>query len=78
MSEDINTKVNEETLKRLEEIAENNGLSLQVLCQIVLQEFIGDGNVHWGDWTKGPGRRFIIDWPKFSSRVLKIKSEDMK
>jgi hypothetical protein len=74
----ITLDLEEEQFKKLEEIAKRNGLSTKRLCQLILQEFTGDGNVYWGRWEAGPGRRFIIDWPKFSSRVLKLKNEELE
>lgn len=74
----ISLNIGEEQMKKLEEIAARNGLSVTKLCQLILQEFTGDGNLYWGAWESGPGRRFVIDWPKFSSRVLKVKNEEMR
>ncbi len=41
--------------------------------------FPEDGKLYWGNWfTGGKGaRRFIIDWPKFSSPVITLKKEEL-
>ena len=36
-----------------------------------------DGKVYTGNWREGPGMRFLPDWPRFSSGVLKIKAEEL-
>ncbi|MHA1265976.1 MAG: hypothetical protein ACTSRS_12160 [Candidatus Helarchaeota archaeon] len=78
--EELNLKISSETAKMLENMAKKNGLSLKRFCELILEMFPEDGNIYWGVWQSGgPGaRRFVIDWPKFSSPVIKLKKEELK
>jgi len=64
----------------LEKIAKKNGLSLKRLCELVLTMFPEDGKLYWGNWFSGGkgARRFIVDWPKFSSPVITLKKEELE
>ena len=78
--ENLNLNINEEAAKQLETMAKENGLSLKRFCELILEMFPEDGNLYWGTWfSGGPGaRRFVIDWPKFSSPVIKLKKDELK
>ena len=78
--EDLNLSINEEAAKQLETIAKENGLSLKRICELILEMFPEDGNLYWGTWFSGGqgARRFVIDWPKFSSPVIKLKKDELK
>lgn len=77
---ELNLSIKEEEANELEAMAKDNGLSLKRLCELILEMFPEDGNLYWGGWySGGPGaRRFVIDWPKFSSPVIKLKKEELK
>ncbi len=78
--EDLNLNIKKDATEQLEHMAKENGLSLKRFCELILEMFPEDGNLYWGSWYRGgPGaRRFVIDWPKFSSPVIKLKKEDLK
>ncbi|NVM53811.1 MAG: hypothetical protein HWN66_08930 [Candidatus Helarchaeota archaeon] len=77
---ELNLSIDEEAANQIEAIAKDNGLSLKRFCELILEMFPEDGNLYWGAWFRGgPGaRRFVIDWPKFSSPVIKLKKEELK
>ncbi|MHA1651108.1 MAG: hypothetical protein ACTSYB_13005 [Candidatus Helarchaeota archaeon] len=77
---ELNLNISDEAAEQLETIAKENGLSLKRFCELILEMFPEDGNLYWGIWQSGgPGaRRFVIDWPKFSSPVIKLKKEELK
>lgn len=79
MSPVLRVKVNESTRKELSALAGQSGLSAESLAGLVLQGFIeGKGKVYVGAWKEGPGIRVLPDWPRFSSVIFKIKSEELK
>ncbi|MHA1132493.1 MAG: hypothetical protein ACTSQI_10895 [Candidatus Helarchaeota archaeon] len=78
--EELNLTIKKEAAELLETMAKGNGLSLNRFCELILEMFPDDGNLYNGVWySGGPGaRRFVIDWPKFSSPVIKLKKEELK
>ena len=62
----------------LETMAQNAGLNAAKLASLLMKAFVeNDGKVYTGNWREGPGMRFLPDWPRFSSGVLKIKAEEL-
>lgn len=79
MSPVLRISVSEETKKGLAHLASGSGLSAEKLSGLILQGFVeGKGKVYVGNWKEGPGLRVLPDWPRFSSGVFKIKSEELK
>ena len=74
----INIDLNAEALDHLQKMAEKNGISLLKMCKYILEEFCHQGKVYSGHWREGPGKRLLVDYPKYSSRVIKIKQEDLQ
>lgn len=63
----------------LEEMANTAGLSLERLEALLLEAFVeGDGKIYVGRWREGPGIRVLPDWPRFTSCVKKVKTENMR
>ena len=62
----------------LVKMADTLGVSIAKMCKHVLEEFTHQGKVYGGIWPEGPGKRLIIDFPKYSSRVLKIPESELK
>ena len=68
-----------EVYEELETMARNAGLSPPKLTSLLMKAFVeNDGKVYTGNWREGPGMRFLPDWPRFSSGVLKIKTEELE
>lgn len=76
---ELNLSIKDEEAAQLEVLAKENGLSLKRLCELILEMFPEDGNLYWGGWYSGGSgaRRFVIDWPKFASPVIKLKKEEL-
>ena len=74
----INVDLNDEANKVLQEMAKKNGMSLSLMCKYILEEFCYQGKVYTGAWKEGPGVRVLVDYPKYSSRVIKLKNEELK
>lgn len=73
MSE-ITLKLSDEAGRRLGEFARESGLKTEEIASIIVEEFVaGKGKVYSGEWKEGPGVRVLPDWPKFSSRVVKVQ-----
>ena len=67
-----------EVYGKLERMAEDAGLSPTKMTSLLMKAFVeNDGKVYTGKWREGPGMRFLPDWPRFSSGVLKIKAEEL-
>lgn len=72
------TKISPELEKRLAEIARGTGISPAKLAEIIIQAFVeGEGKVFVGKWKEGPGLRVLPDWPRFSSCIIKVKTEEL-
>lgn len=79
MGDELVVKLSSEVKGQIERMAKQAGLSPARLVTILLEGFVqGDGRVYTGPWKEGPGIRLLPDWPRFSSRVFKIKQDEMK
>ena len=77
--EKSNISINNDTIKKLVPVATEAGLSVDKLADILLSSFVDNqGRVFTGRWKEGPGIRILPDWPRFSSGVVKIKTDEMK
>ena len=74
----LNINIEQEALNHLKGMADNNDMSVEVMCKYILEEFCHQGKVYSGNWREGPGRRILVDYPKYSSRVVKIKQDGLK
>lgn len=73
---DVVLKLSREASEKLGQFASEGGLKLEDLASLILEEFVaGKGKVYTGEWKEGPGIRVLPDWPKFSSRVVKIEKK---
>jgi len=64
--------------EKLGSMAKEARLTPVKLMSLLMEAFIeNDGKVYTGRWTEGPGIRFLPDWPRFSSGVMKIKEEEL-
>ncbi|MFH1484569.1 MAG: hypothetical protein ABIH46_00715, partial [Chloroflexota bacterium] len=73
MGTDLVVKLSNEASEKLGQFAKEGGLATEQLAAIILEEFVaGKGKVYMGEWKEGPGIRVLPDWPKFSSRVVKV------
>ena len=73
MGTDLVVKLSNEASEKLGQFAREGGLTTEQLAAIILEEFVaGKGKVYTGEWKEGPGIRVLPDWPKFSSRVVKV------
>lgn len=73
MSTEVVVKLSKEASEKLGQFASEGGLKIEQLAAIILEEFVaGKGKVYTGEWKEGPGVRVLPDWPKFSSRVVKV------
>lgn len=76
---ELRISVSDEVFGRLKELALSCGLSPERLASTIVEGFIlADGRVYSAVWSEGEGIRLLHDWPRFSSRVFKIKKEEMK
>ena len=78
MGKDLEVKLEDEEHTKLSNMADDIGVSLQKMCKYILEEFTYQGKVYGGAWPEGPGKRIIIDFPKYSSRVIKLKESELK
>ncbi len=68
----------EKLAKMAAEVAEG-GISPDKLAEVMLDAFFdGKGKFYSARWKEGPGVRILPDWPRFSSGVVKVKTEDMR
>jgi hypothetical protein len=66
------------TRQKVVEVASQAGLSPDKMTEVILNGFLdGDGKIFIGKWIEGPGIRLLVDWPRFSATVVKIKEEDL-
>ncbi|MHA1651334.1 MAG: hypothetical protein ACTSYB_14175 [Candidatus Helarchaeota archaeon] len=77
MGKDLKIELDDDAYTKLLKMANETGLSLQRMCKHILEEFTYQGKVYSGVWPEGPGKRVIIDFPKYSSRVLKIHENEL-
>ena len=73
----IQLEVKNDVHTQLSSMASDIGLSVEKMCRHILEEFTYQGKVYSGIWSEGPGKRIIIDFPKYSSRVIKIKESEL-
>ncbi|MFX0132625.1 MAG: ribbon-helix-helix domain-containing protein [Candidatus Hodarchaeota archaeon] len=78
MVQTINIEIDDDAMKKLKEMAEKTGINLSRMCRHILEEFTYQGKVYGGLWNEGPGKRILIDYPKYSSRVIKLTNEQLK
>ncbi|NVM28490.1 MAG: hypothetical protein HWN65_06580 [Candidatus Helarchaeota archaeon] len=78
MGKELELDLENEPYSKLSKMADDLGLSLKRMCKHILEEFTFQGKVYGGVWPEGPGKRIIIDFPKYSSRVLKLKEKELK
>ncbi|MBI2908280.1 MAG: hypothetical protein HYX92_11585 [Chloroflexi bacterium] len=73
---DVVLKLSKEASDKLGQYAREGGLKTEEIASLILEEFVaGKGKVYTGEWKEGPGVRVLPDWPKFSSRVVKIEKK---
>lgn len=69
-------EISAETKQKLSGMAKQAGLSVDRLAEELLNSFVdNEGKIYVGSWKEGPGIRLLPDWPRFSSGVVKIKTE---
>jgi hypothetical protein len=79
MPEELRLEVAKELKENLASFAAKAGTSTEKLCALVLEAWVdGRGDVYTGSWPEGPGTRLLIDWPRFASKVFKLKPEELK
>ncbi len=79
MAEEVLIKLAPKIKKELAREAAEAGLSTEKLIALLMEGFVeGDGKVFTAPWSEGPGIRLLPDWPRFSSKVVKVKREEMK
>ncbi len=77
MADELSIKVPSNVEKGLTELAKRHRLTTEKMVSVLLESFIDGGNIFTGTWPEGPGIRLLVDWPRFSARVFKIKNEDL-
>jgi len=77
--EELTIKIPVKEKEELEKIASKNGLTLKRFIELMATLFPEDGKLYSGQWYAGGkgAKRFIIDWPKFSSPVVTLKKEEL-
>ncbi|MHA1265973.1 MAG: hypothetical protein ACTSRS_12145 [Candidatus Helarchaeota archaeon] len=78
MGKRLEVELADDAYSKLSQMANENGISIQRMCKHILEEFTHQGKVYSGLWSEGPGKRIIIDFPKYSSKVIKIKETELK
>ncbi len=74
MKEKIEIELSNKTKEKLYFMADQAGIALSKLCEVLLDSFVeNDGKIYVGKWKEGPGVRILPDWPRFSSSVIKVK-----
>jgi hypothetical protein len=69
-------EISVQTKQKLAEMASQAGLSADKLAEVLLDSFVDNGGkIYVGEWEEGPGVRILPDWPRFSSSVVKVKTE---
>ena len=69
-------EISAQTKQKLSEMASQAGLSTDKLAGVLLDSFVdNNGKIYVGEWKEGPGVRIMPDWPRFSSGVVKVKTE---
>ncbi len=78
MGKELEIHLEDDAHLKLSKMADEIGLSLKRICKHILEEFTYQGRVYGGIWPEGPGKRIIIDFPKYSSRVIKLKENELR
>lgn len=78
MGKELKVELEDDAYSKLTKAADELGMSLTRMCKHILEEFTFQGKVYGGVWPEGPGKRIIIDFPKYSSRVLKLHENELK
>lgn len=78
MGKEIGIELENEAYNKLAKMADDLGLNIKRMCKHILEEFTYQGKVYVGLWEEGPGKRIIIDFPKYTSRVVKVRSTELK
>lgn len=79
MANELSVKIPPNIKVGLDKLEAKTGLSPERLVALFAEGIIeGGGTVYTAPWLEGPGIRALPDWPRFSSKVYKIKKEDMK
>ncbi|MHA1378100.1 MAG: hypothetical protein ACTSRG_06935 [Candidatus Helarchaeota archaeon] len=78
MVQSINIEIEDKQMEKLKKMAEKIGISVPRMVKHIIEEFCHQGKVYGGAWPDGPGKRILIDYPKYSSRVIKLKNEQLK
>ncbi|MHA1277414.1 MAG: hypothetical protein ACTSQI_10910 [Candidatus Helarchaeota archaeon] len=74
----LEIQLEEKAYEEIVKMANELGLSPPRMCKHILEEFIHQGRVYVGGWQEGPGKRIIIDYPKYSSRVIKLFDNELE
>ena len=76
MGKELEIEIDDDAYNKLSTMSDEIGLDIKRICKHILEEFTYQGKVYAGVWAEGPGKRIIIDFPKYSSKVIKLlKSE---
>ncbi|NVM04270.1 MAG: ribbon-helix-helix protein, CopG family [Candidatus Helarchaeota archaeon] len=78
MVQTLNIEIDDDAMKKLKEMADKTGINISRMCRHILEEFTYQGKVYGGLWNEGPGKRILIDYPKYSSRVIKLTNAQLK
>ena len=78
MGQTVNIEIGDEPMKKLKAMADKIGINVARMCKHIIEEFCHQGKVYGGIWNEGPGKRILIDYPKYSSRVIKLTNEQLK
>lgn len=78
MVQTLTIEIDDDQMNILKKMADKIGIKVNKMCKHVLEEFCYQGKVYGGIWPEGPGKRILIDYPKYSSRVIKLTNEQLK
>ena len=78
MGKELEIELDDEAYEKLDKMADELGLGIKRMVKHILEEFTFQGKVYGGVWAEGPGKRIIIDFPKYSSRVIKLFESELK
>jgi len=72
-------EISPEVEQGLFKIVQGKGISPTKLAEILIRAFVeGEGTIFVGKWKEGPGLRVLPEWPRFSSCIIKLKTEELK
>ena len=78
MGKELEINLDDAAYDKVMKMADELGMTAERMCKHILEEFTFQGKVYGGIWPEGPGKRIIIDFPKYSSRVIKIHEKELK